>query len=95
MHEYFVNQNGISNGVSGINNTLTEACKSPAFSIKMGNKVLQELADRVISLSLTDNRGFEADQLTMELDDTAGDVALPGRGVELSYGWVDGGGADI
>jgi phage protein D len=83
-------KNGISNGVSGINNTLTEACKSPAFSIKMGNKVLQELADRVISLSLTDNRGFEADQLTMELDDTAGDVALPGRGVELSLwlGWM-------
>lgn len=81
---------GISKAVSGVNNTLTEACKSPSFSIKIGGKVLKELADRVISISLTDNRGFEADQLTLELDDTAGDVALPGRGVELSLwlGWL-------
>lgn len=80
----------ISKAVTGVNNTLTEACKSPLFSIKMGGKVLKELADRVISISLTDNRGFEADQLTLELDDSAGDVALPGRGVELSLwlGWM-------
>ena len=77
----------ISKAVTGVNNTLTEACKCPLFSIKIGGKVLKELADRVISISLTDNRGFEADQLTLELDDSAGDVALPGRGVELSL-WL-------
>ena len=80
----------ISNAATAIDDTLTDACKSPEFSIKMGGKVLTELADRVISISLTDNRGFEADQLTLELDDSAGDVALPGRGVELSLwlGWL-------
>ncbi|TBL69240.1 phage late control D family protein [Hafnia alvei] len=82
--------NSVSDAVTGVNNTLTDACKSPSFSIKMGDKVLKELADRVLSLSLTDNRGFEADQLTLELDDSAGDVALPGRGVALSLwlGWL-------
>ncbi|AIU74075.1 bacteriophage late gene control protein D [Hafnia alvei FB1] len=82
--------NSVSDAITGVNNTLTDACKSPSFSIKMGDKVLKELADRVLSLSLTDNRGFEADQLTLELDDSAGDVALPGRGVELSLwlGWL-------
>lgn len=82
--------NSVSDAVTGVNNTLTDACKSPSFSIKMGDKVLKELADRVLSLSLTDNRGFEADQLTIELDDSAGDVALPGRGVALSLwlGWL-------
>lgn len=76
--------------ISAIGNSVSDACKSPSFSIKMGDKVLKELADRVLSLSLTDNRGFEADQLTLELDDSAGDVALPGRGVALSLwlGWL-------
>lgn len=82
--------NGISGAVTGANGMLTDACKSPEFSVRMGGKVLKELADRVISLSLTDNRGFEADQLTLELDDSAGDVALPARGAELSLwlGWM-------
>lgn len=82
--------NSISSAATGLNNTLTDACKTPSFSIRMGGKVLKELSDRVISIGLTDNRGFEADQLTLELDDSAGDIALPGRGVELSLwlGWT-------
>lgn len=44
---------------------------------------------RLISLSLTDNRGFEADQLDVELDDTDGLIELPVRGavVRLHLGW--------
>lgn len=82
--------NSISSAATGLNNTLTEVCKTPSFSIRMGGKVLKELSDRVVSIGLTDNRGFEADQLTLELDDSAGDIALPGRGVELSLwlGWT-------
>lgn len=81
---------GFSRAVTDVNNVLTDACRSPSFSVKMGRKVLKELADRIISISLTDNRGFEADQLTLELDDTDNGVALPGRGVELSLwlGWM-------
>nr|WP_244149797.1 phage late control D family protein [Xenorhabdus thuongxuanensis] len=42
-----------------------------------------------MSLTLTDNRGFEADQLDIELDDSNGKLALPKRGTKLSLrlGW--------
>lgn len=68
---------------------LTEAVKIPAFSITLGGKSLKELSDRLISLSLTDNRGFEADQLTLSIDDSDGRVELPPRGAQiaLSIGW--------
>lgn len=82
--------NMISGAAGGVDNILTEALKIPAFSVRQGGKVLKELSDRVISISLTDNRGFDADQLTLELDDTDGGVALPPRGAELSFrlGWM-------
>ena len=80
----------ISGAAGGVDDILTEALKIPAFSVRQGGKVLTELSDRVISISLTDNRGFDADQLTLELDDTDGSVALPPRGAELSFwlGWM-------
>lgn len=54
-----------------------------------GKDVTPDIADRLISLTLTDNRGFEADQLDIVLDDADGKVALPRRGVKLSLalGW--------
>ena len=39
-----------------------------------------------MSLTLTDNRGFEADQLDIQLDDSDGKLALPARGALLSLG---------
>ena len=50
---------------------------------------LTELADRITALSVTDNNGFEADQLTLSIDDADGMVDLPPRGAELavSIGW--------
>ncbi|MBO1556716.1 phage late control D family protein, partial [Yersinia pseudotuberculosis] len=41
------------------------------------------------SLTLTDNRGFEADQLDIEFDDADGKVELPRRGAKIavSLGW--------
>ncbi|WP_416775914.1 phage tail protein [Xenorhabdus budapestensis] len=44
---------------------------------------------RLMSLPLTDNRGFEADQFDIELDDSDGLLALPRRGTTLSLhlGW--------
>jgi len=75
---------------SSYNDSLTEAVKSPGFSITMGGKVLTQLDDRIMSLSLTDNRGFDADQLSISIDDSDGMVALPPRGAELavSFGWL-------
>lgn len=80
----------LSDAVNSYNNSLTEAVKSPAFSITMGGSVLTQLDERIVSLSLTDNRGFEADQLTISVDDADGLVALPRRGAELavSIGWL-------
>ncbi|MDU3899007.1 MAG: phage late control D family protein, partial [Enterobacter sp.] len=41
----------------------------PAFSIEIEGNQLTALDNRLISLSLTDNRGFEADTLDLTLDD--------------------------
>lgn len=40
---------------------------------------------------MTDNRGFEADHLDIELDDTDGQIAMPPRGATLTLwlGWQD------
>ncbi|MDT9096786.1 phage late control D family protein, partial [Escherichia coli] len=52
--------------------------------------MLAQLDDRIMSFSLTDNRGFDADQLSISIDDSGGLVALPPRGAELavSIGWL-------
>lgn len=80
----------LNNVVGGYNDALTEAIKSPGFSITLGDRVLTQLDERIMSLSLTDNRGFDADQLTLSVDDSDGRLALPPRGVELavSIGWL-------
>ena len=64
--------------------------KSPAFSITIEGKDVTTVMDaRLISLTLTDNRGFEADQLDLELDDADGMIVLPRRGavIHLALGW--------
>lgn len=64
--------------------------KSPAFSITIkGKDVTTALDARLMSLTLTDNRGFEADQLDLELDDADGQIVLPRRGavIQLALGW--------
>ncbi len=44
------------------------------------------LSQRLMNLTLTDSRGFEADQLDFTLDDTDGLLELPSRGAILSLG---------
>ncbi|MBS0881134.1 phage late control D family protein [Pantoea sp. JGM49] len=64
--------------------------KSPAFRLMLeGADITQKVEKRLLSLTLTDNRGFEADQLDIELDDADGQLKLPRRGVSLSLalGW--------
>ncbi|MCU5773057.1 phage late control D family protein [Erwiniaceae bacterium BAC15a-03b] len=63
---------------------------APTFRITMGGKdITANLDKRLIGLELTDNRGFEADQLDIELDDADGKLELPRRGVLLTValGW--------
>lgn len=63
---------------------------TPAFMLTINSKdITGNISDRLINLTLTDNRGFEADQLDIELDDSDGLVELPLRGAVLSLylGW--------
>ena len=71
--------------ITGAGATLT-----PDFMLTLESKdITGNISGRLINLSMTDNRGFEADQLDIELDDTDGLVALPIRGAVLSLylGW--------
>ena len=64
----------------------------PDFTLKVNAQdVTTDIRDRLLSLTLTDNRGFEVDELKIELDDTDGQLALPPRGavLSLSLGWKD------
>ncbi|SMG58339.1 phage late control D family protein [Cedecea sp. NFIX57] len=66
------------------------ATATPAFLLRLENKdITQNISDRLINLSMTDNRGFEADQLDIELDDSDGLIELPLRGAVLTLflGW--------
>jgi len=63
---------------------------APDFALSLQEKdITQNIRKRLISLSLTDNRGFEADQLDIELDDSDGLMVMPQRNavLALSLGW--------
>jgi len=61
----------------------------PAWQISIEGRPLAALSSRLISLTLTDNRGFEADQLDLVLDDADGKLDIPPRGARLTcaIGW--------
>ncbi len=58
-----------------------------------GQDITSAIEQRLISIELTDNRGMEADQLTISLSDHDGLLAIPPRGavVSLWLGWSDTG----
>lgn len=63
---------------------------APDFSLTLqGNNITHNIRARLLSLTLTDNRGFEADQLDIELDDSDGLMVMPQRNAVLSLalGW--------
>jgi phage protein D len=66
----------------------------PAFRITVdGNDIAQMISPRLMSLDLTDNRGIEADQLSITLTDHDGLLAIPPTGalIRLWLGWSDTG----
>ncbi|WP_225085142.1 phage late control D family protein [Pectobacterium colocasium] len=81
----------IMDTLGAISGRLDEYSPRPAFMVRVGDKQVTELNDRLISLSLTDNRGFEADSLELVLDDADGKLALPERGakVTVALGWAN------
>ncbi|MDC9598521.1 phage late control D family protein [Xenorhabdus anantnagensis] len=69
---------------------VTGKTSKPAFRLEINNKDISEkIQSRLISLTLTDNRGLESDQLDIELDDADGMLSLPRRGdiLTLELGW--------
>lgn len=61
----------------------------PSYRLAINGKPLS-LQGRLMSLTLTDNKGMEADQLDIEIDDSDGQVEIPRRGVKLTLalGWA-------
>lgn len=66
----------------------------PAFRLTVdGMDIAQLVSPRLMSLELTDNRGVEADQLSITLSDHDGLLAIPPKGavLRLWLGWSDTG----
>ena len=74
---------------------LNDNHRTPAFKVQITTKdkkqqdITQVISSRLISLSLTDNRGLEADTLDLELSDHDGKLALPPRNatIQVALGW--------
>lgn len=79
----------LSTGAENFRKYQDEISRIPAFNILIGGRTLAVLDEKLISLELTDNRGFNADELTISVDDSEGVIELPPRGAELSVslGW--------
>ncbi|HCT5170176.1 TPA: phage late control D family protein [Enterobacter cloacae] len=63
---------------------------APDFMLKLnGRDITQNFSHRLIRLTMTDNRGLEADQVDIELDDSDDLLDLPARGafITLWLGW--------
>ena len=59
--------------------------ETPVCIITANNKPLNALiSSRIISVTVTDNRANEADELSIVLDDSDGALELPKRGVKLN-----------
>jgi len=72
---------------------LNNGNNEPNYSIVVdGIDKSDNIKKRLMSLTLTDNRGFEADQLDIELDDADGKLVLPRRGAKIAVGlgWKGG-----
>lgn len=66
----------------------------PAFRLTVdGRDIAQLISPRLMGLELTDNRGVEADQLSITLSDHDGLLAIPPKGAVLRIwlGWSDTG----
>ena len=66
----------------------------PAYRITVdGNDIAHLVSPRLMRLDLTDNRGIEADQLSITLSDHDGLLAIPPTGavIRLWLGWSDTG----
>ena len=59
-----------------------------------GADITHKIKPRLMSLTLTDNRGFDADQVELQLDDSDGLLTMPRRGATLRV-WIGWKGAPL
>ncbi|QNI03592.1 phage late control D family protein [Halomonas sp. SH5A2] len=70
--------------------TKTQSHPKPSYRITLdGTDITPRINGRLISLTLREQRGLEADQLDITLTDHDGHLAIPPRGAELhvAFGW--------
>ncbi|WP_211708448.1 phage late control D family protein [Paraburkholderia aspalathi] len=70
---------------------------TPEYHITLnGRDLTTKIAPDLISLSLAESRGDEADTLDIVVDDSQGKLAIPARGdtLRVSFGWSDTGVVD-
>lgn len=75
--------------MSGHLNT-SQVYDAPAYVLTVdGRNITPHIEARLMSLTLTESRGDEADQLDIELDDSDGNLQMPPKGAEiaLQLGW--------
>ena len=78
----------ITGAIDGVLNDI--AHWKPIYELSVDGVLLNPIIkDRLISLSLTDKRGLEADELEIVLSDHDGKLSLPTRGAEIRFkgGW--------
>ncbi|MDM2930242.1 GPO family capsid scaffolding protein [Citrobacter sp. Cm046] len=80
--------NPLANRKQNPENLFSEAVET-LIELEEAQDVTTVLDTRLMSLTLTDNRGFEADQLDLELDDADGLIVLPrcGAVITVALGW--------
>lgn len=62
----------------------------PQFKVVIdGTDITHKIKPRLMNLTLTDNRGFDADQVELQLDDSDGMLTMPRRGAYMRVwlGW--------
>ena len=57
---------------------------SPQYKVVIdGTDITNKIKPRLMNLTLTDNRGFDADQVELQLDDSDGLLTMPRRGASM------------
>ncbi|MGR6423012.1 phage late control D family protein [Aeromonas veronii] len=78
---------------AGIKNPLNDLLNGhpiPAYQLLIdGNDISTAIRPRLMSMTITDNRGFSADTIEVTLDDSDGLIAMPRRGATMQafIGW--------
>lgn len=89
--------NTIKSAVGSAQEAVNGKQRQPAYAISVdGVDITNVVNSRLMNLTVTDNRGFEADTVEITIDDGDGMVEIPPKGakVRVAIGWSDTGTVD-